>query len=507
MTASAALAPLEIHDKCQVRWRGGVQNLPAVVVERRALRKRKHVVASTTTVLDDLAADQMEYYVHYLQHDRRLDEWVTLDKIDPETIERRSSHIMFSAEDAEPEDTSYLSSGVANGSLPDPTSDEAAGALQLLQQRRRSSASLGQWPSTDAGGDQGVVSLLSGGNWHGSSGDPSLAAFEKEHEETTKVKNIEKIIMGTWEVEAWYYSPFPEAYSELETLYVCEYCLTYMKKLRTYKDHLRTCPCRRPPGREIYRNGDLAVHELDGKDHRAYCQKLCLLAKLFLDHKTLYYDVNPFLFYVVSRVDEEGSHIVGYFSKEKRSSEGYNLACIMTFPQYQKSGFGKFIISLSYEITKLEGKTGSPEKPLSDLGKVSYRSYWTHVLMNILSGLDTKGPTVEDISIQDISTRTGIRTEDIISTLQSLDMIKVWKGQHVVFVEQAKLQDYRKQGYVLPIPSCLFGLQRSRLTLFRFTENCSACASRNFSSGLLPSRRRTDPPRLARNHCSTTLFF
>lgn len=30
---------------------------------------------------------------------------------------------------------------------------------------------------------------------------------------------------------------------------------------------------------------------MDGKQNKLYCQNLCLLAKLFLDHKTLYYDV------------------------------------------------------------------------------------------------------------------------------------------------------------------------------------------------------------------------
>jgi hypothetical protein len=41
------------------------------------------------------------------------------------------------------------------------------------------------------------------------------------------------------------------------------------------------------------------------------------MAKLFLDHKTLYYDVTPFVFYIVATNDEHGAHIVGYFSKEK----------------------------------------------------------------------------------------------------------------------------------------------------------------------------------------------
>ena len=163
-----------------------------------------------------------------------------------------------------------------------------------------------------------------GGNWHARSGssshaDPASAAFEREHEETTKVKNIETIVMGSWLVAAWYYSPFPAEYSDVETLYVCEFCLSYMKMRKTFKKHKVECTCRQPPGKEIYRHEDISVYELDGKEHRAYCQKLCLLAKLFLDHKTLYYDVTPFYFYVVTKVDCHGAHIVGYFSKEKVS--------------------------------------------------------------------------------------------------------------------------------------------------------------------------------------------
>lgn len=75
------------------------------------------------------------------------------------------------------------------------------------------------------------------------------------------------------------------------------------------------CTWRQPPGRDIYRKGTLSIYEVDGADHKIYCQNLCLLAKLFLDHKTLYFDVEPFLFYILCEVDKQGAHLVGCFSK------------------------------------------------------------------------------------------------------------------------------------------------------------------------------------------------
>lgn len=92
-------------------------------------------------------------------------------------------------------------------------------------------------------------------------------------------------------------------------------------------------------------------------------------------------------------------------------------------------------------MSKRENKPGSPEKPLSDLGKISYRSYWTHILLTLL---DTQTPE-DNLQIKELSEMTGIKSEDIISTLQSLNMIKVWKGQHVVYIRQEIISGYKKQ--------------------------------------------------------------
>lgn len=75
------------------------------------------------------------------------------------------------------------------------------------------------------------------------------------------------------------------------------------------------CDAKHPPGDEVYRDGSISVFEIDGRKNPVYCQNLCLLAKLFLGSKTLYYDVEPFLFYVMTEFNECGMHFVGYFSK------------------------------------------------------------------------------------------------------------------------------------------------------------------------------------------------
>jgi histone acetyltransferase MYST1 len=79
-------------------------------------------------------------------------------------------------------------------------------------------------------------------------------------------------------------------------------------------------------------------------------------------------------------------------------------------------------------------QVGTPERPLSDLGRVSYRSYWTRVLMPVLK--ERQG----SVSIKELSELTCIKPDDIIYTLQYLGLVQYQKGQHVL-VAAPKLLD------------------------------------------------------------------
>ena len=212
-------------------------------------------------------------------------------------------------------------------------------------------------------------------------------------------------------------------------MYICEFCLCYYGDIKSFTRHRQKCTLQHPPGNEIYRDDYVSFFEIDGRRQRTWCRNLCLLSKMFLDHKTLYYDVDPFLFYVMTTRDEKGCHLIGYFSKEKESADGYNVACILTLPQFQRKGYGRLLIQFSYELSKIEGKLGSPEKPLSDLGLLSYRQYWTENLIEILLEYNESG---DRCSIDHMASLLAMTGTDVESTLQALKMQVYHKGEHKI---------------------------------------------------------------------------
>ncbi|XP_047462294.1 histone acetyltransferase KAT5 isoform X4 [Mugil cephalus] len=444
------------------------------------------------------ASSRKLFYVHYIDFNKRLDEWVTADRLDmkklqfpkkeaktptknglpgsrPSSPERevkrkvetvpvatqvppaapvpslpssaeatqaavfpavRETNTFKAREEHEPI-SSLTTNGTARRLIPAQSGRKRKAncggtdeMIKVLQYNKPQSASVFQPPppedSQDSSDGIPTAPRMTG----------SLVSDRSHDDIVTRMKNIECIELGRHRLKPWYFSPYPQELTSLPILYLCEFCLKYLKSLKCLQRHLTKCNLRHPPGNEIYRKGTISFFEIDGRKNKNYSQNLCLLAKCFLDHKTLYYDTDPFLFYVMTEYDSKGFHIVGYFSKEKESTEDYNVACILTLPPYQRRGYGKLLIEFSYELSKVEGKTGTPEKPLSDLGLLSYRSYWSQTILEILMDLKPDNGERPQITINEISEITSVKKEDVISTLQYLNLINYYKGQYILTLSE-----------------------------------------------------------------------
>ena len=453
-------------------------------------------LAEVLMIKDDGGNLGRKFYVHFIDFNKRLDEWVGEDDLDLRKVQWPKTE-----EDGKA--TKHSSSTPSRGTSPPPPNSPAAPVLQGMGTRstdrsvtgnrvaeelqrkrgrkekkpdvqaktpttpttpaeppagRRRSRPSTLVPAVPAAKSESEDSLAppasTAQNSKGETASPIPAAAPRQtgslttHTDTnsvTRIKNVNQIFIGKYLIKPWYFSPYPPEIVCLPCIYICEFCLKFTKSEVCLKSHLRKCLLPHPPGNEIYRKQDLSFFEIDGRKQKNYAQNLSLLAKLFLDHKTLYYDTDPFLFYILTKRDEYGAHhILGYFSKEKESSEDYNVACILTLPCYQRKGYGKLLIEFSYELSRLEGKTGSPEKPLSDLGLLSYRSFWSETIMEHILSVkfghkhceNNSQSEMPKLSIFDISEATGIKREDVTSTLMSMNILTYMKGNHAIVLDK-----------------------------------------------------------------------
>ena len=250
-----------------------------------------------------------------------------------------------------------------------------------------------------------------------------------------------------------YTAPFPSEYYRSDgQLWMCARCLRYFSCPVQFRNH--ALKCKRVYGHEVYReqvvcddtntNTDkksiLSIMRVDGHESKRFCQALCLLAKLFLDHKTLYYDTDGFLFYVLVKFthviggDQNiryQQEIVGYFSREKTSPSGYNLSCILVMPVHQGAGFGSLLIDYSYTL-----QSGSPEKPLSDSGLIAYVRFWTHKVF-VNAQVFTKHSRDLARAVKEVSVKTGITRNDLMACLEHLNVVYI--GDDCVSIDCVRL--------------------------------------------------------------------
>ncbi|KAF9007906.1 acyl-CoA N-acyltransferase [Cyathus striatus] len=348
-----------------------------------------------------------EVYVHYIGLDKRLDEWISESDCRPAS--RQDS--------LEPHVAASGAEGTVN------------------RKRKRGLTPTGHSPTPSTPYDL-----------EGLHEDVVVMTEEdydiQHHKQITAKRNFDWVHFGEWKIKTWYFSPYPLIETEIDEpgaanapkipgvarvtarshgrtsdllagglgrhgagekamLWVCDFCFKYMAEPMSYEVHKKHCDLTHPPGKKVYQRGAHIIWEVDGAAHKLYCQNLALFGKLFIDVKTLFFDCDNFLFYILTDATSTADHMIGFFSKEKVSYDDYNLACIMTLPPYQRKGYGMLLIEFSYELSRRSGKVGTPERPLSDLGLRSYLAYWVATLIRffrrVLSVLPPEQPYMSAI--------------------------------------------------------------------------------------------------------------
>ena len=151
---------------------------------------------------------------------------------------------------------------------------------------------------------------------------------------------------------------------------------------------------------QLARNNSASCHKIMKRFHNSLKKKVSSLS-IIITRMCLYVNtkyVFPYLFFFQfhSLTSTTHSFICLRFLQEKENAQYNNVSCILTLPPFQRKGYGRFLIEFSYELSKREGNLGSPEKPLSDLGKVSYRRYWSWVLLETLKKA-IRTPSLKDL--------------------------------------------------------------------------------------------------------------
>ncbi|KAI1880070.1 hypothetical protein JX265_001691 [Neoarthrinium moseri] len=258
----------------------------------------------------------------------------------------------------------------------------------------------------------------------------------------------------------------------LDRLYVCPCCFKYSKELLSWSEHVRYCEKHAlVPGTKVYTHpkgsalanvagstsasaraggrgghettteGEWSVWEIDGEVDVLFCQNLSLFAKLFLDNKSVFFDVTGFNYFLLVYTPPVGSdipdipqrpQICGFFSKEKMSWDNNNLACILVFPPWQRKGLGALLMGVSYEISRREGVLGGPEKPISELGRKGYKRFWAGEIARWILSLEpsdsheTRGSAKREtlVDIEDCSKATWIVQEDCLAVLREMGVVE-----------------------------------------------------------------------------------
>ncbi|KAJ2499827.1 Histone acetyltransferase, partial [Coemansia sp. RSA 1694] len=253
VTIVTGTAMLSIGSKAFFEKDGEIRQAEILSIRDKAKRQNIQRTADDAPLDTSGGAIEYEFYVHYVEFNKRLDEWVAdtrarLDK--PVTFPKKKNKATIAGSQQSVRDkrrkTNIGGSSVATGSVPQ--TPEAI----------RHDDSVYTAPVETLSKENEIEKLRT----HGS--------MTQSTSEVARMKNLNIIEIGQFQVEPWYFSPYPLEYAYTPTLYICEFCLCFYANRTQYGRHRTKCTLQHPPGNEIYRKDEISFFEIDGRRQKTY---------------------------------------------------------------------------------------------------------------------------------------------------------------------------------------------------------------------------------------------
>lgn len=202
---------MSLHAKMKIVRDYGSLTLSRAPVKTTTGEERAAEILATRTGADG----GTEYYVHYLEWNKRLDEWVAADRVNlelvtpPPTEDKGNlggpkKHAKDNRKRKQPPGGA-TTPGAAGGATATSDATETAAQSPEKKEKKQSTGSMRQHAS-----DDDVV---------------------------TRMRNIEMIELGKHLIKPWYFSPYPEALTKIPLVRLCEFCLKFNRSETSFKNH------------------------------------------------------------------------------------------------------------------------------------------------------------------------------------------------------------------------------------------------------------------------------
>uniref|UniRef100_A0A0K0F6S5 histone acetyltransferase n=1 Tax=Strongyloides venezuelensis TaxID=75913 RepID=A0A0K0F6S5_STRVS len=256
---------------------------------------------------------------------------------------------------------------------------------------------------------------------------------EKERQDYNSIDEHEPpyIFVDGQNIKAINIGPHMDVIVMAKQLYLCELCFRMFRDETLFNDHIKTIHVgnnNKPPGQRMYncKQKNFSIWKMNKKDQRI-CEDLCLLGTYFLKSKTSVYTTYQFDLYTAYFKKPCGKYcFAGFYSKMPEQPE-HVLSCIVVLPTMQGKGVGTMLVDFAYLMDRYPTPNyGSPEKPLSEQGKILFMKYWKAKIADYVLR-ESFGPNATNDTqitlrklITPISECTGINKKDLAEAIKEL---------------------------------------------------------------------------------------